>query len=69
METTGGGAQTPAHAQQVGRGLGLAMPAATGGRWGRFWEQRARQLHRQVQVCRCRERSYGPACSPTPSRP
>ncbi|XP_042843478.1 kinesin-like protein KIF25 [Panthera tigris] len=26
------------------------MPAATGGRWGRFWEQRARQLQRQVQA-------------------
>ncbi|XP_078303696.1 kinesin-like protein KIF25 isoform X2 [Panthera onca] len=26
------------------------MPAAMGGRWGRFWEQRARQLQRQVQA-------------------
>ncbi|XP_044914309.1 kinesin-like protein KIF25 isoform X6 [Felis catus] len=26
------------------------MPAATGGRWGRFWEQRAQQLQRQVQA-------------------
>lgn len=40
------------------------MPAARGGRWGRFPERRARQLQRQMQV-----RGWGDLRVPAPARP